>query len=165
MHFTNYIISDTNWLGKIKEKELELDVLHIVRVSKGLPSFMGNCLNLWLETSNLKAHHTINTQHQRRIKWMAIVENAQFRFITIIQGPHMFQAWYLLMFTRKKHYNVSYIWRFILKGLSLSLFFHFYLIHFSFFVKVELWFVFGDILYSIKACSAESSILNLNQYM
>ena len=46
LHNTNYIISDTNWLGKIKEKELELDVLHIVRVSKGLTSFMGNCLNL-----------------------------------------------------------------------------------------------------------------------
>ena len=107
-----------------------MDVLHFVRVSKELTSFMGNCLNLWRETSNLKAHHTINTQHQRRTKWMAKVENAQFRFITIIQGPHMFQAWYLLMFTRKKHYNVSYIWRFILKGLSLSLFFYFYLTYF-----------------------------------
>ena len=44
----NYIISDTNWLGKMKEKKRVRHrcVLHIVRVSKELTSFMGNCLNL-----------------------------------------------------------------------------------------------------------------------
>ena len=69
----NYIISDTNWLGKMKEKKRVRHrcVLHIVRVSKELTSFMGNCLNLWLKTSNLKAsYYKYTTPQQRGTKWM-----------------------------------------------------------------------------------------------